>query len=106
MVHVSTDFHLTVGQWARWAVVNKPAFRYLESRPFPLFVPSAANPISNDCSATSVWCCWMAKAPEPFPGAYQGEGNTESFLALTHVTNPIEGDFVVYGEGLPLGNQH
>ncbi|MCU1493394.1 MAG: hypothetical protein JWO62_1158 [Acidimicrobiaceae bacterium] len=91
---------------ADWCVPNKGLFDYLESRPFPLFRPSLARRIANDCSATSVLCCWLAKAPEPFPGAYTGTGNTESFLTLPHVPAPAAGDFVVYGEGLSLSVQH
>lgn len=102
----TVDFRPLVVQWADWAVAHKPWFEYLESRPFPLYVPTAARIIRNDCSATSIWCCWAAGAPAPFPGAYQGTGNTETFLTLEHITSPIPGDFVVYGDGLPLGDQH
>lgn len=100
------DFRPEIVAAARWCVANKPAFRYLESRPFPLFVPSTAHVMEDDCSSTSILCCWMAHAPEPFAGAYAGIGNTETFLELEHITDPQGGDFVVYGEGLPLGDQH
>ena len=100
------DFRSLVVQWADWCVAHRPWFDYEESRPFPLYLPSATRRIANDCSATSVLVLWLAHAPEPFPGAYAGEGNTESFLTLQHVSAPLPADFVVYGEGLPLGDQH
>ena len=100
------DLSAEIVKWANWAVVHQPWFGYRESRPFPLYVPTVHVPIWNDCSATAVWCCWMAKILEPFAGAYAGEGNTESFLSLEHVPVPRSGDFVVYGEGLSLSVQH
>ena len=102
----TTDLSADIAKWANWAVVHKAWFIYLESRPFPLYIPTWRIPIRNDCSSTAVWCCWMAGAPEPFPGAYSGIGNTESFLTLEHVAVPRAGDFVVYGEGLSLSVQH
>ena len=101
-----TDHRPLIVTWSRWAVANKSFFDYYEARPFPLYKPNATEHITDDCSATSVLMCWLAGAPEPFPGAYQGQGNTESFLSLEHVTNPVGGDFVVYGEGLSLSVQH
>ena len=109
-----TDYRPLIVEASRWAVANKSFFDYYESRPFTLYKPNATEHITDDCSATSVLMCWLSGAPEPFPGAYnydgqhpdQGDGNTESFLSLEHVTNPVGGDFVVYGEGLPLVDQH
>src|ERR1019366_8935057 len=103
----ATDFRPLVVAKADWAVLNKSYFLYNEFRPdLDFYIPTAAHKIVNDCSATAIWCCWAAGAPEPFPLAYEGLGNTESFLTLPHVTSPLPGDFVVYGEGLPLGVQH
>ena len=92
---------------ADWAVANQPLFLYDEFRPdHDQYVPTPAHKIVNDCSMTAIWCCWKAGAPEPFPGAFAGFGDTQSFLTLEHIPVPAPGDFVVYGEGLPLSVQH
>lgn len=103
---MSTALRQSVVDWCYWSVAHQPWFRYLEARPFELYEPTGSRYIWDDCAATSILMLWLAGAPEPFPGAYAGIGNTESFGELEHVTTPLPADFVVYGLGLPLRDQH
>lgn len=102
------DVRSLVVNWCYWAVAHQPWFRYLEWRPFPLYLPTASHYIHNDCAATTIQMLWLAGAPEPFPGAYSGWGDTQSFLGLEVITQAelLPADFVVYGGGLPIFDQH
>lgn len=97
-----TALRQAVVNWATWAVANKGWFTYQESRPFPLYEPSASRHIANDCSATVVLCFWLASAPDPTGNHFNGYGNTDSLVAHCQqiplsVVQP--GDLVIYYEG-------
>jgi len=97
---VGTALRTAVCDWGDWCPPNQPLFRYLESRPFPLYQPTPARHIADDCSATIALCFALGAAPDPMGLGYSGYGNTTT-LEMRGTQIPVSevqpGDVVLYG---------
>lgn len=99
----TVDCSVEIANWARWAVAHKSWFFYEEERPFPLYQPTAARPIADDCSASITLYYWLAGAPDPNGPAfnYSGFGNTGTLQIGQQITQAEAraADVVIYGPG-------
>ena len=97
---MGTALRTAVCDWGDWCPPNQPLFRYLESRPFPLYQPTPARHIADDCSATIALCFALGAAPDPMGLGYSGYGNTTT-LEMRGTQIPVSevqpGDVVLYG---------
>ncbi len=95
--------------WAKQAVKDQPLFDWVESRPFPLYWPTPARRIQDDCGATVDLYFFMAGAADPMGNGYDGAGNTETLWAAAEAagqlfrepTSTKPADLVIYYEGEP-----
>lgn len=101
---VYPDVRAAIADQARWCVANQPLFEYLESRPFPLYRPTATKHIANDCSATVALCYFLGGGHDPMGFNFEGWGNTDTLATKGEpisLTEALPADVVIYG---PVGN--